>query len=136
MSPTERTGRRRNVKKWTRNLRQIARNSRESKVNPTHLCPHVRKESSQYCIKHLRDEDVEAFVSQLYSSETAAGQYLFLSQYIVPFNPVAHRSRKAEPRKRTQNQYFIRTKDGNLILLCAAAFQNISSIKRKRLNTI
>jgi hypothetical protein len=76
------------------------------------------------------------YVGRLYSNKTAESQNQFLARHIIPYSPNTRRPRKDTPRNRTQNQYFMHKKDGGTILLCATAFQNITSVKRKRLNNI
>jgi len=133
---TERVGHRRNPEMWVRNLKQVARNSRESKVPGRRPCAHARADCNRCSVSQLTNANIENFVVQLYQHKTAAAQNNFLAQYIVPFYPVSSHPRNETPRKRMQNQYFVRKTCGRIVVVCTSAFQGITSMTHKRLNTI
>lgn len=135
-APREMALRKRDLDQWVKTKKKYARNSEQAKTEARRRCPHVHADSNRCSIATLTDADIQNFRQQLYQQKTAVEQNKFLSHYIVPYYPATKRPRTETPRTRCQNQYFLRSLTGTLVILCATAFQNITGIKRKRLNSI
>lgn len=129
--------RQRNKDEWLKKKLTYLRNSKETKFPPVLRCAHVNNKDCTHCsASQLTMDDIQSFYDQLYTKKTAAEQNRFLAHYIVPYTPSRKRPRTKTPRSRLSCQYAVRKLCGNLVVVCAAAFGGITSISRKRLNTI
>ncbi len=63
-------------------------------------------------------------------------QNKFVSIYFVPYTGLHQRSTKETPRSKIVTQYIMRKEDGELIIVCAATFQSVTSLSMSIVTSI